>query len=138
MRVFLDANILISVLNKEYPVFTWSARVLSLADQKRFSFCTSAVCLAIAYYFAEKKSGATVAKHKMTLLAEKILIVNMGRAEVMQAAKDKRVKDFEDGMQYYAAKAAKCKCIITEDVDDFYFSDLEVLTAEQFLVKHCS
>ena len=100
MRVFLDANILISVLNKEYPVFTWSARVLSLADQKRFSFCTSAVCLAIAYYFAEKKSGATVAKHKMTLLAEKILIVNMGRAEVMQAANDKRVIDFEDGMQY--------------------------------------
>lgn len=28
MKIFLDANILVSVLNKEYPVFTYAARVL--------------------------------------------------------------------------------------------------------------
>jgi hypothetical protein len=29
MNLFLDANVLVSVLNKEYPVFTFSARILS-------------------------------------------------------------------------------------------------------------
>jgi hypothetical protein len=32
MKVFLDANILVTVLNKEYPVFPYAAKLLSLAD----------------------------------------------------------------------------------------------------------
>ena len=28
MRIFLDANILVSVLNKEYPLYTYSARIV--------------------------------------------------------------------------------------------------------------
>jgi predicted nucleic acid-binding protein len=64
MKFFLDANILVSVLNKEYPLFTYSSRILSLADDKRFQVFTSSVCLAIAFYFSEKKSGSTVAKKK--------------------------------------------------------------------------
>src|SRR5256885_3938216 len=28
MKIFLDANVLVSVLNKEYPVYTYSSRVL--------------------------------------------------------------------------------------------------------------
>ncbi|HLF33367.1 MAG TPA: PIN domain-containing protein, partial [Cyclobacteriaceae bacterium] len=57
MKVFLDANILVSVLNKEYPVFSYSARLLQLALTKKFQLYTSPICLAIAFYFAEKKSG---------------------------------------------------------------------------------
>ena len=57
MKVFLDANILVSVLNKEYPVFTYSSRVLSLADHSKYKFYTSPLCLAIAYYFAEKMNS---------------------------------------------------------------------------------
>lgn len=138
MRIFLDANILVSVLNKEYPLFTWSARVLSLAGKKRFTLYTSAVCLAIAFYFAEKKSGTRAARTKIGLLTQHVSIAGLGGAEVIQAVKDQSVNDFEDGLQYYAAKAAKCRCIITEDVHDFYFSELEVLTAEQFLRKYLS
>ncbi|MEJ6980186.1 hypothetical protein WG906_06975 [Pedobacter sp. P351] len=54
MKVFLDANILISVLNKEYPVFPITSRILSLSDTDKFELYTSPFCLAIAFYFAEK------------------------------------------------------------------------------------
>jgi len=57
MKIFLDANILVSVLNKEYPVFSYSSRVLSLADNTKFKVYTSPLCLAIAFYFAEKKTN---------------------------------------------------------------------------------
>ena len=62
MRIFLDANILVSVLNKEYPLFSYTARILSLADSRKFTVYISPVCLAIAFYFAEKKSGTQLAK----------------------------------------------------------------------------
>jgi predicted nucleic acid-binding protein len=64
MNIFLDANILVSVLNKEYPLFTYSSRILSLIDSKRFRVYTSPICLAIAFYFAEKKCGNKIALQK--------------------------------------------------------------------------
>ncbi|HWZ22004.1 MAG TPA: hypothetical protein VNW06_05085, partial [Cytophagaceae bacterium] len=68
MKLFLDANILVSVLNKEYPTFIYSSRILSLSGEPKFELYTSPICLAIAFYFAEKKSGPKLAKSKMSLL----------------------------------------------------------------------
>ena len=136
MRIFLDANILVSVLNKEYPLFTYAARIVSLADNKKFTVYTSPVCLAIAFYFAEKKSGTQLAKQKIKLLSEKILITTVGKTEVLQALENRQVNDFEDGIEYYAAINNKCEVIITEDTGDFYFSDIKICRAQNFLIEY--
>jgi predicted nucleic acid-binding protein len=136
MKVFVDANVIIAVLNKEYPVFTYAARVLSLADHRKFQLYTSPICFAIAFYFCSKKSGAVAAKKKMVVLAEKLKIAEVLQQHVIKAATNKHIEDFEDGMQYYAAANAGCNCIITEDVDDFYFSELPVFSSENFLRQH--
>lgn len=136
MRVFVDANILISVLNKEYPLFTNTSRILSLADNRKFTVYTSPVCLAIAFYFAEKKSGTQLAKEKIKLLASKLSIADLGKKEVLQALENKKVNDFEDGMQYYSALANKCEAIITQDTEHYYYSSIEVLDAEKFLQRY--
>lgn len=133
MRIFLDANILVSVLNKEYPLFTYAARIVSLADNKKFTVYTSPVCLAIAFYFAEKKSGTRLAKQKIKILAEKLSITTVGKNEVLEALQNKKVLDFEDGIEYYAAIHHKCNVIITEDTSDFYFADIEIAKAKDFL-----
>ena len=136
MKVFADANILVSVLNKEYPLYTNTARIISLADNKKFTVFTSPVCLAIAFYFSEKKSGTELAKRKISFLASKLAVTNIGKREVEQSLANKKINDFEDGMQYYAALENKCTVIITEDKDDYYYSSIEVLKAEEFLLKH--
>ena len=136
MRIFLDANILVSVLNKEYPLFTYAARIVSLADNKKFTVYTSPVCLAIAFYFAEKKSGTQLAKQKIKLLSEKILIAEVGKNEVIRALENKQVNDFEDGIEYYAALNNKCEVIITEDTGDFYFADIKICRAQIFLTEY--
>lgn len=133
MRIFLDANILVSVLNNEYPLFTYSARVLSLADHKKFTVYTSPVCLAIAFYFAEKKHGTQSAKQKIKILSQKLSITSVGKNEVLQALENKKVNDFEDGIEYYAAANNKCDAIVTEDIADFYFADMPVCGAKKFL-----
>ncbi len=136
MKIFLDANILVSVLNKEYPLFTYAARIVSLADNKKFAVYTSPVCLAIAFYFAEKKSGTQLAKQKIKLLSEKLLITAVGKTEVLQALENKQVNDFEDGIEYYAAVNNTCEVIVTEDTGDFYFSDIKVCRAQNFLMEY--
>ncbi|WP_443939045.1 PIN domain-containing protein [Pedobacter sp. MW01-1-1] len=136
MRIFLDANVLVSVLNKEYPVFTYSSRILSLANNPKFEFYTSPLCLAIAFYFAEKKQNAQVAKQKIDLLCQYIKITANTANGVMKALSNKAIHDFEDGLEYYAAEGADCKYILTEDISDFYFSDIEVLNCHSFFQRH--
>ena len=135
MKLFLDANILVSVLNKEYPLFTYSARILSLADNKKYTVYTSPICLAIAFYFAEKKSGTKLAKSKIEILVNKLSITEVGKKEVLAALQNSKVNDFEDGLEFYAAIDSKCDAIITEDISDFYFSTIPIYDSRAFLEK---
>ena len=136
MKLFLDANILVSVLNKEYPLFSVTSRIISLSDRNNFVLCTSPVCLAIAFYFAEKKFKSTKAKNKVQLLCEHIHVTTVNESTVFNTLQTPAINDFEDGLEYYSAIESKCDCIITEDIDDFYFSKIEVLRSEEFFRKY--
>ncbi|WP_316829329.1 PIN domain-containing protein [Pedobacter aquatilis] len=136
MKIFLDANVLVSVLNKEYPLFTYSSRILSLASHPKFEVYTSPLCLAIAFYFAEKKHKAQLARQKIDLLCQHIKIAPNSSKSVFDTLSNKSILDFEDGLEYYAAESADCKCIITEDIEDFYFADIEVLNCQTFFKRH--
>ncbi len=54
-RLFIDANVLVAVLNKEYPLFSYASRLLSLADKPDMVLYTSPVCLSIAFTSLRKK-----------------------------------------------------------------------------------
>ncbi|MEX0968460.1 MAG: PIN domain-containing protein [Bacteroidia bacterium] len=136
MKIFLDANILVTVLCNEYPLFTSCARVLSLADNSRFIVCTSPLSLAIGFYFAEKKSGSSQARKKIAVLSEKLQITEIEAATVQSTNANSAIEDFEDGLQYYSAQKYGCTCIVTEDKRGFYFSEIEVLSAIDFLNIH--
>ena len=140
MKLFIDANVLVCVLNKELPRFPDAARVLSLAHQKvgkkqshQVFLFTTPLCLAIAFYFASKKHGEAVAKKKIDLLVEHMGIAVIDENSVRKAMNDKRVVDVEDGFQYYAALKAGCDRIITYNVSDFYFSEIPVMQPEELL-----
>lgn len=137
MNIFVDANILVSVLNKEYPLFTYTSRILSLAGHNKYKVFTSPLCLGIAFYFAEKKCKET-ARKKLDLLIEHLSITTIDEKIVQQVKFNKAIHDFEDGMEYYSAIRSKCTCIITQDTSDFYFSEIEISDAENFINRHFS
>ncbi len=136
MKVFVDANILVSVVNKEYPLFPYTSRILSLTGTFDFSFFTSPVCLAIAFYFAERKFSSAAAKEKLRVLSTRLGITEAKAETARSAFADPAVNDFEDGLEYYSALEAGCNCILTEDKDDFYFSRIEVLSSAEFFARH--
>lgn len=135
MKIFLDVNVLVSVVNEEYPVFSYSSRVLSLAQNTRFKLYTSPLALAITFYFAEKKNRRR-ALEKTKLLSDRLSIGAMNEHIVREAISNKKIHDFEDGLQYYSALDSGCKAIISEDGGDFYFSEIEVLTSREFMEKY--
>jgi predicted nucleic acid-binding protein len=136
MKVFLDANVLVAVLNKEYPLFSFASRILSISDRKDFQVFTSPICMAIAFYFAEKKSGASLAGKKISLLISHINISKTNREVVLQTIRNKKILDFEDGLEYYSALESGCQAVITEDKGDFHFSEIEILSCREFMEKY--
>ena len=132
MKLFIDANVLVSVLNKEQPLFSMSSRILSLAGDSRYTLFTSPLCLAIAYYFSEKKSGKVVANKKIRLLCQNIRIAEINELAVNKVVENIRISDFEDGLRYYAAENKKVNYIVTENVADFYFANMPVLDCKSF------
>ncbi|WP_057939939.1 type II toxin-antitoxin system VapC family toxin [Algoriphagus resistens] len=136
MRIFLDANILVSVLNKEYPLFPISSRVFSLADRSGISLYTSPICLAIAFYFSEKKSDSDIAKLKIEMLSKKISMTVVDQMVCDHMLSDRQVQDFEDGLKYYSALGSDCEVIVTEDLGGFYYSKIPVLGCEDFLKEY--
>jgi len=136
IKAFVDTDILVSVLNKEYPLFSFTSRILSLADNSRFRICTSPVCLAFAFHFAEKKNNTT-ARSKLELLSRHIEIIEITSAAALSAISDSRILELEDSLEYYAALQAGCGCIITEGKKDFYPStNIEVLSSLEFYEQH--
>jgi predicted nucleic acid-binding protein len=135
MKVFIDANIIIATLNKEYPLFTWASRVLSLQGKNNITLFTSPLCLAIAFYFSGKKSGEKMAKKKIELLCRNMQITTIDEKITTQAISNPQVHDFEDGLEYYSAVQENCNFIVTENVEDFYFSEIEVVRCEEFLKR---
>jgi predicted nucleic acid-binding protein len=107
-----------------------------LAGSGSYQIFTSPVCLAIAFYFAEKKFRAVKAKEKIALLCNYIKIADATAACVQKTTLNKAVLDFEDGIEYYSAEESNCNCIVTEDVEDFHFAEMEVLTSETFFEKY--
>ena len=136
MKIFLDANVLVSVLNKEYPLFSYASRILSLTEKKNFQLFTSPICLAIAFYFAEKKSGAALAGKKIALLVTNIHIAPSNKDAVFKTISNRKIINFEDGLEYYSALESGCQTILTEDKGDFYFSEIEVLSCREFMEKY--
>ncbi len=132
MRLFIDANVIVAVLNRQYPLFPYAARILSLSDSSKYKIYTSPICLAIAFYFAEKKSGTLQARKKIGLLAEKLEVTTTDMETVQSTIRNAVIHDFKDGLEYYAALQSSCEMIISEDLSDFYFSDIPVHSCESF------
>jgi predicted nucleic acid-binding protein len=136
MNVFIDANVIINVLNKEYPAFDHSARFLSLAQNNRFTFFTSSLSIAICWFFAEKKSGRIIANQKIEHLLKYFRITECGEEEVRKALADKKADDMEDAIQVYSALRSSCSHLVTNNLSDFHFSSLEILDPLSFIEQY--
>ncbi len=77
-----------------------------------------------------------MAKKKIEILVDKFSITAVGKMEELQSLQNKKVNDFEDGLEYYAVQSNGCNVIITEDISNFYFSSIPVFNSKFFLEKY--
>jgi len=137
-KVFLDANILIDILDAKRPSSQESASLFEFLVRrvKEFRLYTSCDLLTTVYYFTIKTLGQEEALSKIKKLNKVIQVIEFANKEVAEAIelmeRNKKYTDLEDTIQYVMARKEKCDYIITND-KNFASGDVPVLSSKEAL-----
>ena len=133
-KIFLDANILIDILDDSRPASKESAKLFEMLVRGVGSFLlfTSCDLLTTVYYITSKPLGKAIALEKIKKLNRVVNVIEFGNAEIVEAIelmeRNEKYADLEDTIQYVMARKAKCDYIITND-STFASGDVPVLSA---------
>lgn len=129
-KIFLDTNFIIDlILREEYKSICKD--FLSDGFLKGRSFFISFLSVANFAYIARKLPHEELYKY-LKIISESFNIISQNK-EQLEKAIILGAPDFEDALQYQCAKQERCECIITRNKKDFGFSEIPILSAEDFL-----
>ena len=135
-KLFLDTNIVLDLIGNREPFVKGAAFLFQLGRNKECQLFVSDLTFVNIAYITRK----TYPKEKLYSVLSKLrsfLTIVGGGVVAVDHALALQADDFEDAVQYYAARQADADYIITRNKKDFSFSEIEVLTSEEYvLLKH--
>lgn len=127
-RIFLDTNIILDLLIREEYKSQIKDLIYHCAEDELY---ISYLSFANAAYIMRKYPKSEL-KEKLNLILELFEIIPNDKYQI-QKALDTEGSDFEDILQYQSAKSLRCEVILTRNAKDFHFSDIPIMTVEEFL-----
>lgn len=131
IKAFIDTNVLIDLLLERDGCQDAATILLCQKEQKCSLFLSSLTMANIAYILRKKFKGIAL-YNALNKLKTFFSVVSL-TADNVESALMLQATDFEDALQYFSAKAIGVDCIVTRNVKDFPFSELQVLTPKDFL-----
>ena len=133
-KLFIDTDIILDILAKREPFHNPAAQLFALIEERKVDAFTSPVVLSNLFCILSKfrsKNFAHSCLRKLRLLFSVIQVDE----KVIDLALNSEFKDFEDAIQFYAAKFHNLDFIITRNVKDFVSKEIVVLTAEDYIER---
>ncbi len=129
MKIMLDTNIVIDILEKREPFFANSYLVL-LNALENGDLCMMPVSAVTDIAYILRKSGDV--KDKLLKLSYMISLTDVTADDFNEAVKSD-MPDFEDALLAACAKRNKADCLVTRNAKDFAKSPVRAITPKQFL-----
>jgi predicted nucleic acid-binding protein len=131
-KAFVDTDVILDFMIAREPFAMDAARIFSLSEKKEISICTTGLVFSNAYYVLRKLGTHKKVMEKLTQLEKLVDIIGLSKIAVKQAL-ESEFNDFEDALQHCAALSENVKIIITRNTKDYKYSELAVLTPDQYL-----
>ncbi|GHV76378.1 DNA-binding protein [Spirochaetia bacterium] len=133
MKVLLDTNIILDIVEKREPHYHDSYEVFLLAAKKVVDAIVGAGSITDIYYINRKScSDSEQALNSIVNLLKVIIPVDT-KADDIRTAIGLGFPDFEDAVICATAIREQAGYIITRNIDDFSASPVQAVTPEQFL-----
>lgn len=134
MRLLIDANILLDVLQNREPHVQDSAKVWKLCETSQDIGFVTTLSFANLVYVMRKELDPDKIEEVYKKL-ELIFRLTDPKASDIADAIDLKWGDFEDSLQSVAAGRVKADYIITRNVRDFRESKVLALTPSEYLAR---
>lgn len=132
MKVLLDLNVLLDVVQNRLPHFRDSAEVVSRARTGEIQALIPAHAVTTLHYILAKAAGQPKADQTVDWLLAHFEIAPAGK-ETFKRARDLTFPDFEDAVATSLAEAAQCRHIVTRNEADFARSPVPAISPTAFL-----
>lgn len=130
--IFVDSDVILDVLEKREPFYSYSAQILTLGDEKKIKLVTTLLVFSNVYYLLRKHLGIDKAKESLRKLRVIVDVISVNAKEV-DLALNSEMSDFEDALQYFTALNSKIGFIITRNVRDYKNPKLIVQTPQEYI-----
>ena len=131
-KAFIDTDVILDFMIAREPFAMDAARIFTLSEKKQISICTTGLVFSNAYYVLRKLGPHKKVVQKLIQLSRLVDIIGLSKTAVNQAL-ESDFGDFEDALQHFAALSENVKIIITRNTKDYKYSELAVLTPDQYL-----
>jgi predicted nucleic acid-binding protein len=133
-KLFIDTDIILDIFAKRKPFYNPAAQLFALIDEKKVDAFTTPVVFSNLFYILSKLKSRNFAHSSLRKLRLLLTIIQVDE-KVIDLALNSEFKDFEDAIQFYAAKFHDLDFIITRNVKDFVSKEIVVLTAEDYIER---
>jgi predicted nucleic acid-binding protein len=134
MRVFLDTNILLDIVEQRMPFYPESQAVLDRCDELGVDLFVAWHGLATVFYITAKKKGEPYATGMIRNLLSWATVSTVGQPEVAEAL-GYGIADYEDALQAAAANACAASWLVTRDSLGFAGNPVLGISPADFLVE---
>ena len=131
-NIFIDTDIILDLLTQRKPHYLFAARLFELIEDNKVVAFTSPIILANIYYISARLTSHKKALDNIRKLISFLKIITVDE-QIMTLALNSNFKDFEDSIQYYAAKKHGLSILVTRNKSDYKVSDMMICTAEEFI-----
>ena len=134
MRLLIDANILLDVLQKKEPHFHDSSLVWKLCETNSAEGYVSSLTIANLIYVMRKELTPEKIEEILQRLKLIFQLTDLTVSDITKAAEIKW-NDFKDAVQSTVAERIHADCIITRNVRDFRNSKIVAFTPAEYLAR---
>jgi len=131
-RVLFDSDILLDVLAQRQPFVMASAQALNRVIHPQVQGYVSGHAVTNIFYILRRHVGSEAARELLSRLLQRIQVASV-TDEVVRAALQSSITDFEDAVTIEAANAAGVEVIVTRNMADFVASSVPAVLPEEFL-----
>ena len=133
-KLFIDTDIILDIFAKREPFYNPAVQLFNLIDEKKVDAYTTPVVFSNLFYILSKFKSRNSAHSSLRKLRLLLTIIQVDE-KVIDLALNSEFKDFEDAIQFYAAKFHNLDFIITRNIKDFVSKEIVVLTAEDYIER---
>jgi predicted nucleic acid-binding protein len=135
MKALLDTNVILDVLLHRDPFYKDSSIVYNFVERRKFTGCVSSSAITDIFYIAHKELKDTGKVYAMIdALAADFTIVPVLESTIMDALA-LRWRDFEDAVQFAAARESGAEVIITRNMTGYETAAIPCMSPAAFIAS---